>query len=293
MVSAIAVQLPQRNDKQSININIIAPAYFETMKIPVLKGRSFDEGDRGERLGVVMVNQAAARKLWQDQDPVGQRIHIQGDDGNMEWCEVIGVVSDSRYGKIVDAIQPQLYFTFQQRYTPRMTFVIRASRPVASSVREVLRQNYPDMAVIDLVPFSEQIRRSLMDQHMNADIATGFGFLGLLLAGTGIFSVMSYTVSRRRREFGVRIAVGASAGDISRQILKEAGRLIAIGILVGLVAAFALAKIITSILYGVDSHDLLTFTLVPLALTAIALIAAWVPAHRASKVNPLTALREE
>ena len=211
----------------------------------------------------------------------------------MESCEVIGVVADSRYGRIVDAIQPQLYFTFQQRYRPRSTFVIRASMPVASSVREVLRQNYPDMAVIDLVPFSEQIRRSLMDQHMNADIAAGFGFLGLLLAGTGIFSVMSYTVSRRRREFGVRMAVGASAGDISRQVLKEAGRLIAIGILAGLVAAAALAKIITSILYGVDSHDLLTFTVVPLALTAIALIAAWIPAHRASRVNPLTALREE
>jgi predicted permease len=292
MVSAIEVQLPQR-EKQSISMNVIAPAYFETMKIPVLKGRSFDERDSAEKPNVVMVNQSAARKLWPDQDPIGQRMLVQGDDDKMESSEVIGVVADSRFARIVDPIQPQIYFTFQQRYRPRMTFVIRAFSRIDAQVREVLRQNYQDMAVIDLVPFSEQIRRSMMDQQMNADVAASFGFLGILLAGTGIFSVMSYTVSRRQREFGVRMAVGATANDISEQVLKEAGRLIAIGVLIGVSAAWALGKIITNILYGVGPHDLLTFLLVPLALTAIALIAAWIPAHRASRVNPLTALREE
>jgi predicted permease len=293
MIPAIDVQLAQQTEKHSISSNVIAPAYFETMKIPVLKGRSFDQRDTAERPGVVVINQAAARKLWPDRDPIGQRIHIQADDARMESSEIIGVVADSRFGRIVDPIQPQIYFTFQQRYRPRMTFVIRATVRIDAQVRDVLRQNYPDMAVIDLVPFSEQIRRSTMDQQMNADIAASFGFLGILLAGTGIFSVMSYTVSRRRREFGVRMAVGATRSDISAQILKEAGRLIAIGVLFGLVVALVLGKIITSVLFGVDPHDLLTFSVIPLALTAIALIAAWVPAHRASRVNPLSALREE
>jgi ABC-type lipoprotein release transport system permease subunit len=211
----------------------------------------------------------------------------------MESCEVIGVVADSRYGRIVDPIRPQIHFTFQQRYRPRMTFVVRASAPIGSAIREVLRRNYPDMAVIDLVPFTEQIRRSLMDHRMNADIAGSFGFLGLLLAATGIFSVMSYTVSRRRREFGIRMAVGAAASDISAQVLKEAGRLIAAGVLIGLAAAWALGKIITSILYGIDAHDFLTFSVVPLALAVIALLASWLPAYRASRVNPLAALRDE
>jgi predicted permease len=293
LLPALEVQLPQQLEKQSIYVNVIAPAYFETMKIPVLKGRSFEQRDSAERPAVVIVNQAAARKLWPNQDPIGQRMHIQGDDDKMESSEVIGVVADSRFARIVDPIQPQIYFTFQQRYRPRMTFVIRASVRIDAQVRDILRQNYPDMAVIDLVPFSEQIRRSMTDQRMNADVAASFGFLGLLLAGTGIFSVMSYTVSRRQREFGVRMAVGATQSDISGQVLKEAGRLIAIGVLIGAAAAWALGKVITSILYGVGPHDLLTFLVVTLALTAIALIAAWIPAHRASRVNPLTALREQ
>jgi ABC-type antimicrobial peptide transport system permease subunit len=156
-----------------------------------------------------------------------------------------------------------------------------------------LRQNYPDIAIIDLLPFSEQVRRSLTDQRMNADIAGGFGFLGLLLACTGIFSVMSYTVSRRLREFGIRLAVGATASELSSQVLRETGRLLCVGLAIGLVSALALARILSSILYGVGAHDPLTFTAVPLVLAAIGLLAAWLPARRASRVDPMTVLREE
>lgn len=128
---------------------------------------------------------------------------------------------------------------------------------------------------------------------MNADIAVSFGFLGLLLAATGIFSVMSYTVSRRQQEFGIRLALGASARGLSNQILGEAGRLICGGVAIGLLSAWALARILSSILYGVGTHDPLTFVAIPLALTAIGLLAAWLPARRASRVDPMTALREE
>ena len=149
------------------------------------------------------------------------------------------------------------------------------------------------MAIIDLVPFAEQIRRSLSDQRMNADIAVGFGLLGLLLAATGIFSVMSYVVSRRHREYGIRMAIGATASDMSKQVLGEAGRLIGVGLAFGLLSAWALAKILASILYGVSAHDALTFVGVPLVLGAIGILAAFLPARRASQVDPIIALRED
>jgi ABC-type lipoprotein release transport system permease subunit len=205
----------------------------------------------------------------------------------------VGIAADSRYQRIVDPIRPQVYLNFQQEFRSRLTFVVRATTPIASELREAFRQHYPDMAIIDLVPFSEQMRRSLSDQRMNADIAVGFGLLGLLLAATGIFSVMSYVVSRRHREFGIRMAMGATSSDTSKQVLGEAGRLIGVGLAVGLVSAWALAKVLASILYGVSSHDTLTFVVVPLVLGTIGLLAAFVPARRASRVDPIIALREE
>ena len=289
----VELQLAQQTEKQTVNVNVVAPAYFETLKIPISRGRSFEDRDGADSPRVGVINQTAARQLWPDQDPIGQRILLVGDAGKMEPCEVVGVVADSQYERIIDPVRPQIYFTYQQQFRPRMTFVVRASAPIGSGIREVLRRNYPDLAVIDLLPFTEQIRRSLMDQRMNADIAISFGFVGLVLAAMGIFSVMSYTVSRRRREFGVRMAVGATSRDISRLVLKEAGRLIAVGVFVGLAAALALGKIITSILYRVSPHDPYTFSAVLLALAAVALLAAWLPALRASRVDPLKALRDE
>jgi ABC-type lipoprotein release transport system permease subunit len=207
--------------------------------------------------------------------------------------EVVGVVADSRYRRIVDPIRPQLYLNYEQRYSSRLTFVVRTPFPISAELRQDLRQNYPDLAIIDLLPFSEQARRALTDQRMNADIAASFGFLGLLLASTGIFSVMSYTVSRRMREFGIRLAVGATASELSNQVLRETGRLLCVGLAIGLISAWALAKILSSILFGVSAHDPLTFTAVPLVLAAIGLLAAWLPARRASRVDPMTVLREE
>jgi predicted permease len=291
----VGATLPHRPEEEQINYNIIGPGYFETMKIPLLQGREFDDRDRHGSPGVAIVNQAAAAHLWPDRDFIGQNIQIRrrvGIDRSTSY-EVVGIAADSRYQRIVDPIRPQVYLSFHQEFRPRLTFVVRSSTPIASELREGFRQQYPDMAIIDLVPFAEQMRRALTDQRMNADIALGFGFLGLLLAATGIFSVMSYVVSRRHREFGIRMAIGATSSDMSKQILGEAGRLIGVGVVAGLFSALALAKILASILYGVSSHDTLTFVVVPLVLALIGLLAAFVPARRASRVDPIIALREE
>jgi len=294
-IRTVEAAVPHRPEEEPINYNIIGPDFFETMKIPLLQGREFDDRDRHASPGVVIVNQAAATHLWPDRDPIGQRIQIRQRVGveRTTSYEVVGIAADSRYQRIVDPIKPQVYLNFHQEFRSRLTFVVRSSTPVASELREGFRQQYPDMAIIDLVPFSEQIRRSLSDQRMNADIAVGFGLLGLLLAATGIFSVMSYVVSRRHREFGIRMAIGATASDMSRQVLGEAGRLIGVGLAVGLSSAWALARILSSILYGVSTHDALTFVAVPLVLGAIGVLAAFLPARRASHVDPIIALREE
>ena len=294
-IRTVDAALPHRPEKEPINYNIVGPGFFETMSIPLLQGREFDGRDRHDSTGVAIVNQAAATHLWPDRDPIGQSIQVQQSVGveQSAFYEVVGVAADSRYQRIVDPIRPQVYLNFHQEFRPRLTFVVRSSTPVASQLREGFREQYPDMAIIDLVPFSEQIRRSLSDQRMNADIAVGFGLLGLLLAATGIFSVMSYVVSRRHREFGIRMAIGATASDMSRQVLGEAGKLIGVGLAVGLLSAWALAKILASVLYGVSAHDTLTFVAVPLVLGAIGVLAAFLPARRASRIDPIIALREE
>ncbi len=289
------VELPHLTEALAINYNVIGSNYFETMNIPLLQGRGFEDRDRDDSPRVVVVNQSAAKHLWEDRNPIGQQIAIrQGRGANQAVSyEVVGVAADSRYERIVDPIRPQLYLTFQQQYRSRLTFVVRASSPIAAELRDELFRRYPDLAVIDLVPFSEQARRSFTDQRMNADIATSFGFLGLLLAATGIFSVMSYTVSRRRREFGIRMALGGTALDMSRRVLREAGHLIAAGVVIGLVSAWAMSKILAGVLYGVSTHDPVTFIAVPAVLAIIGLVAAWLPARRAAQVDPITALREE
>jgi predicted permease len=289
------VEVPHLSEPEPINYNIIGPDYFETMEIPLLQGREFEDRDRQGSTGVVVINQAAARQLWENRNPIGQRISLRlGRAANQaESFEVVGVVADSRYERIIDPIRPQIYLTFQQQYRSRLTFVVRASSPIASELRTELHRSYPDLAIIDLVPFSEQLRRSFTDQRMNADMASSFGLLGLLLSATGIFSVMSYTVSRRRREFGIRMAMGGTARDMSRQVLRETGRLIAAGVVIGLVSAWALAKILAGVLYGVSAHDPVTFIAVPMVLAIIGLTAAWLPARRAAQVEPITALRDE
>jgi predicted permease len=289
------VKLPHLSEPESTNYNVVGPDYFEAMKIPLLQGREFQERDREDSPGVVVINEAAARQWWEDRTPIGQRVSLRlgrGADQTKSF-EVVGVAADSRYERIVDPIRPQIYLTYKQRYRSRLTFVVRTSTPIASELRAELNRSYPDLAIIDLVPFSEQLRRSFTDQRMNADIASSFGALGLLLAATGIFSVMSYTVSRRRREFGIRMAMGGTALDMTRQVLREAGRLIALGVVIGLGAAWALAKILAGVLYGVSSNDPITFITVPAALAIIGLTAAWLPARRAAQVNPISALREE
>ncbi|MCG8455919.1 MAG: ABC transporter permease [Holophagales bacterium] len=276
-----------------IKTNIVADGYFDTLGTPWLQGRDFDSRDRHDSAGAVIVNRAAAEQYWPDQDPLGQPLSLLRSDGSEQRFEVVGVVAGYRDRNLLRAPEPTVYFTLHQRFASRLTLISRTSAPLEGPLHDLLRSRFPDLAIIETAPFSEQIRRVLGSQHMHVDLAGSFGALGLLLAGLGIFSVLSYSISRRGREIGLRMAIGADRRAVVRMVLAETGRLVLGGLLLGVVAALGLSRLLRSMLYGVASHDPSTFVTVVAILSLTALLAAFLPARHACRIEPTQALRSE
>ena len=281
------------DEKVAVAMNVVSPEYFEALGLRRVAGRNFGSGDRPDTAGVVVLNQAAVDRFFPKRQPLGQRLAVAADDVPGGQVEVVGVVANSRFGRLTDPIQPLAYFPVAQRFRQRMTLVMRASGPMARPLAELLRRSFPDVAVIDAQPMSEQVRRAAADQKMNADLAAGFGLFGLGLAALGIFSVLNFTVSRSGRAIGIRMALGATTRDIGLWVLGGAGRLVAAGLGIGLAVSWALARLLDSLLYGVRAKDPLIALAVVALLGTVALVAALVPATRAARIEPVRALREE
>ena len=300
------VLLPDRGETATVDQSVAGPGYFETFGIPLLAGRGFDRGDHHDAVPVAVVNETMARLLaGGDGDEhaapvaaIGKRIVLEqgaAAEKGLE-LEVVGIVADTYYETLKQAPQALFYVSYEQLFRRRLTFAIRTSGPMAEiavAVRSTLRESYPELSVIDLVPFSEHLRRSLFEEKINADVAGSIAALGLVLAMIGVASVNGYSVRRRVREIGIRMALGASSGDAFRLVLREAMLWVGAGVAVGWLAALALGQVLKSMLYGVGAHDPLTFVTVPLILVAVAVLATWLPARRAARVDPATALREE
>ncbi len=287
------VSLPGSEEKVEVASNIVSPDYFETLGLQLIAGRSVNSSDRQDTAGAVLLNQAAVDKFFSKHQPLGQRLAVAADDVPGGQVEVVGVVANSRFGRLSDPIKPLLYFSHAQRFRQRMTLMVRASGPLARPLQELLRRNFPEVAVVDSQPMSEQVRRAAADQKMNADLAGGFGLFGLGLAALGIFSVLSYTVSKSGRAIGIRMALGATGRDIGLWVLSGAGRLVAVGLGIGLIASWALARLLESLLFGVHAKDPWIALAVVALLATVALGAALVPASRAARIEPMRALREE
>ena len=294
-VSEEEIELLTGGEHHDVRVNRIGPGYFDTLGIPLLAGRGIEDADRFDTPGVTVINRTAAETLWPEHSPVGEQIVVRedGPDEPGTAFTVVGVVADSRQEVLTEPLRPLFYFPVEQRFRPRLTLGIHASGSVGGPLHDLLRERFPSLAVISVHPLSEQLRRATTDQQMNADFAMAFGFLGLLLAGVGIFSVMSYAAARRTREFGIRMALGSGTGDVRRLVLGEAGRLLAAGLVLGLLAAAGLTRLVSSVLYGVEAYDPLTFLAVPAVLILVGLLAAALPAARAARVDPITVLREE
>jgi predicted permease len=271
---------------------MIDPGYIRTMRIPLRAGREFTEHDRRESQKVMIVNETMARRLWPDRDAVNQ-IALTGDE---EW-QVIGVVGDVRHSTLEQTPGLEMYFPVAQNGDwGSMDLVVRSTIPLQSlvpGVRDALRGLDSDLPNGDFQPLQELVDQAVSPRRFVTVLLGGFSVLALILACLGIYGVISYSVTQRTNELGIRLALGASLAAILRLIIAQGVKLVLIGLLVGLVAAFALTRLLSSLLFGISTTDPWTFLGIAALLMLIALVACYIPARRATKVDPVIALRYE
>jgi putative ABC transport system permease protein len=283
---------------QSIDNRTVSTEYFTTMQIPLIGGQFFSSEDHSQAPPVVIVNQAMANRYWSNQDPLGKRIKIGAVDSKSPWFTVKGVVKDSAQSALDAGIRPEIYFALGQmagRYR-RMNLAVRTSvdpKSTLASIQSAIREVDKDQPVYQIQTIDELIRESVGTRRFALTILILFAGLALVLAVSGIYGVISYSVTQRIQEIGIRMALGARATDVLRLVLGQFMRLTLVGVVLGLVAAYALTRLMTSLLFGVTPTDILTFVLVPITLSLVALVACLIPARRATKVDPLIALRYE
>jgi predicted permease len=280
-------------DDKPINfdMNIVGPRYCATMKLPLVAGREFTANDNEAASPVVIINEAAARTYWPNQNPLGKRLIIDARP-----AEIIGVTGASRYRSLTEAFRPGMLLPAAQNYFPDLSLHLRSAGDPASlieSARRELRALDPQLPATNIRTLEEQRRNSLYSERVTALLLSAFGALALLLAALGIYGVMAYAVAQRTREFGIRMALGARAGDVLRLLLRQGARLIGAGVTLGLAGAFAATRLIRSFLYQVSYTDPMAFVFAALLLIAVALLACYIPARRATKVDPMVALRSE
>jgi putative ABC transport system permease protein len=271
--------------------------YFSTLGVPVLAGRDFTERDDEKATQVVIVNEAFVRQILPRvasiNDAVGKRVRTT-PDGPLR--EIVGVAKDGKYWTVGEAPQPFVYFPLLQSYTPLTTLVARTNgdaQAMIGAIRAEVQKLDPTLPLYDVRTFEEHIGMSLFPARIAATLLSSFGMLALLLSTIGIYGVVSFSVAQRTREIGIRMALGAQAADVLRLIAGRGMRLALIGILIGIAAAIALTRFMESLLYGVSATDPATFVVITALLAVVALAACYIPARRATKVDPMVALRYE
>jgi predicted permease len=286
---------PRADERISVEGESVAPRYFQMMRIPLVEGREFTEVDDAQAASVVIVNETMARRYWgPDRSPVGSR--LRRGIGTNRWSTVIGVARDVKYLGPTEPGRPWIYFPHAQDYWSTMTLVARTTGDPLQAlpgVRGVVRALDPTLPVFDEKTLQTHSGVPLFLDRIAVTFLSGFGLLALTLAAVGLYGVMAYSVTARTREIGIRMALGAQTGDVLKHVLKQGLALTLIGIAIGLAAAFALTRLMGSLLFGVSPNDALTFALVSLSLAAVALLACYLPARRATKIDPLAALRHE
>jgi predicted permease len=271
---------------------VVSPGFLRAAGVPLLRGRDFTAEDGKTSPHVAIVNEAAANTYWPGENPVGQRVKFFGEDAP---AEVIGVARTANYQSIGEAPKPFVYLSMAQYYFPTAVLYIRtAGEPdaVLAEVRSQVQAMDRNL-LLQAETVRTTMRESLWAQRLSANLLAVFGLLALALATIGIYGVVSYLVAQRVREFGIRMAMGATAGDVQLMLLREGIRLVAGGVLAGMVVSLLGARAVESMLFVVSSRDAITFVLVPSILTLVAILACWLPARRATRIDPMVALRDE
>jgi putative ABC transport system permease protein len=269
--------------------------YFRVLGIPLIRGRMFDERDSANAPHVAVISESLAHDRWPHQDPIGHTIEFGNMDGDVRLLTIVGIVGDTHEYGLDEPARPTVYVNLFQRPRAEMTVTMLSdadTRLVTSSARGILRDLNPEIPA-KFQTFQQVYSASLGSRKFNVILIGFFGVTALLLAAAGVFGVMAYSVSRRTREFGVRVALGATSGDVLRMVLGQGMRTILIGVAIGIVGSLALTRAVSSLLFGVTATDPVTFGGVTLLLVAVALLACYIPARRATKVDPMVALRDE
>lgn len=270
------------------------PNYFRVMGIPLVRGREFDERDDSSRPHVTIINESMARRFWPNEDPIGKRIRIGPPGG--EWITIVGVVKDVRQVALDSDIRFATYDPLAQQPWTTVELAIRAAGDPASiiaGVRAELRGMEPALLIDRVQTMEQRIGESLAPRRLNLVLFGLFAVLALVLASVGLYGVVAYAVAQRTQEFGIRMALGAQQRDVLRLVLGQGLKLALLGVAIGIAAALGLARLLVSLLFGVEPTDPMTIAGVSLLLTIVALIACWLPAHRATRVSPTEALRAE
>jgi putative ABC transport system permease protein len=286
---------PQGEDPPFAGNNAIGPNYFRTLGVPLLSGREFTDGDRKGAPAVAIVNESLVRELFLNTNPIGQRLHVLLRGQPSSW-EVIGVVKDSKYRSLGEDAMPYIFLPYLQNPQPAMALHVQTSgnpRDLAAAVRREVQALDPNLPAFNVMSLADNIDISLFPSRFGAVLLGVFGFLALLIASIGIYGVMSYGVSERTHEMGIRMALGARGRDVMRLVISQGMWLALIGVAIGAGLALAVTRVVKSYLYDVSVTDPLTFIGIALLLIGVALLACYVPASRATKVDPLEALRYE
>jgi putative ABC transport system permease protein len=293
----VAGQTPEQVSKNPVaNLGVVSSHYFRTFGIPLKAGREFSEFDLADAPPVAIINETMARQLIAPGvDPAGQRIQLDPSDPESPWQTIIGVAGDVRHRELED-VRYGIYRPNTQTGHGLNHFAVRTTSEAANflpTVRRAIAEVDPTQVATSIATLEQQLASHLARPRFNALLLNWLAALAVLLAGVGIYGVVAYSVAQRTGELGIRLALGAQTKDLLALIIGENLKLVAVGVACGLTGAYALTRLMQSLLFGVSATDMLTFALVPALLTLVALLACWIPARRATKVDPLVALRHE
>lgn len=296
-ISVEGVPDPPPDQQPDVIYRAIGSGYFATMGIPIVRGRDLTDQDNGGSKDVVIISEKTAQQFWPGQDPIGKRLKPGLSTSSSPWREVVGIVKDVRQNDFVASPKRQMYFSYQQlKNIAANALVVRTNiepMSLAVPVRNAIWSVDKDQTVADIDTMDHIVGQAVARQRFSMLLLGLFAALALLLASIGIYGVMSYSVAQRTREIGIRIALGARRADVLQMTVKQALKLVGTGMIMGLIAAFLLTRVLASLLFGISPTDPITFIAISVVLLAVAILASYVPALRATKVDPITALRAQ
>jgi predicted permease len=276
-----------------VNFNSVSPGYFDAMGIDLVRGRDFTDADRVGTPDVVVVNEAFARRFWPGRDAIGQRMGLRGPEGPL--AEVIGIVPDGKYRSLTEEPLPYMYYAYLQQPSQGMMLQVRTAidpADITDALRDQVRALAPAIPVPEITTLRSTVGMATMPQRIAATVLAFLGVIALGIAAIGLYGVVSYMVVQRTHEFGIRTALGAAASDVMKMVVMQGLRLAFTGVVIGAVLALVLARLLDTLLL-VSPADPLALLAAATLLTGVAVLASWLPARRATRVDPLTALRAE